>query len=917
MSHSDKDDFEKDPFEENGKRNDSGKSGDEPSFDDLFGNLDSSGSESPDFPDFGGEASEPHLSSPDGGDDAGGGDNAGEDFFDSLLSGGGAPQKDDTLAGLAGLEDLFGGKKDSGEDAGEDAASRPDAPEPEEDARTPSDEPDFDFDFSDSAGSETPSADEPEGVPDLDFDLSSLPNTEEPDAGPDLDFDLGSLPNTEEPKDGVQGEPLDLDFSGLDGEDAADSPDAGSDAPSAEGADADLDFDFGGLGGEGMGDSEPFAGDFSNDTPTGGDTASSLSGLTMETDGDGGLDTDFFKSLEEAGGGEEAFPSAEAGALSENASDPGGEGAEDAFDFSRGADDDFLKDLEAPESTPESPSPVSGIDFSDSSEGSSAGEGDELSLDDLLGGIPAGGGADAGLPGLTAETDGDGGLDTDFFKSLEGTGGGEEALPNLEESESTPESPSSVSGIDFSDSPEGSSAGDGDELSLDDLLGGVSADSSSEGEPSFDGLAGEGGAAPDDTAARLGSLQNMFGGDAAEDTAARLARFSAESGGEENLDSDFFADEAEREGGGVETSRAADGEVPADEGEDVVDTKTESTGAVPADSGKDADFPTFDDEEGDGFAALNTGDSPEGESTTAALAGFEGLVSSDGPAAGEDTAAFLGALTGAGEPAKDESTTAGLAGLEGLLGSGGDQREETAVRLSRLAEEDEESPDEQTLEDFLDSETTAGDSETPDGGSGDADIDDLLGGGANDGFGDTGGFSEFGGEFGGMGEAGEFSEFGGESEEGAEEAPEEDGDAEAETGKKKKSKAGKKEKPKKKKSRRRRKEELNDPVSKLLTVPQVFFILYLILGNVKGFLEWHRSGEFFTLPFFLLAFNGTGAVLLLLPALLRAFRKRYAEDSKLTEYTLFMFMLALSVAAMIMACHPLIFDLARNWGGPH
>ena len=616
--------------------------------------------------------------------------------------------------------------------------------------------------------------------------------------------------------------------------------------------------------------------------PAGGGADAGLPGLTAETDGDGGLDTDFFKSLEGTGGGEEALPN-----------------------------------LEESESTPESPSSVSGIDFSDSPEGSSAGDGDELSLDDLLGGIPAGGGAGAGLSGLTAETDGDGGLDTDFFKSLEGTGGGEEALPNLEESESTPESPSPVSGIDFSDSPEGSSAGDGDELSLDDLLGGVSADSSSEGEPSFDGLAGEGGAAPDDTAARLGSLQNMFGGDAAEDTAARLARFSAESGGEENLDSDFFADEAEREGGGVETSRAADGEVPADEGEDVVDTKTESTGAVPADSGKDADFPTFDDEEGDGFAALNTGDSPEGESTTAALAGFEGLVSSDGPAAGEDTAAFLGALTGAGEPAKDESTTAGLAGLEGLLGSGGDQREETAVRLSRLAEEDEESPDEQTLEDFLDSETTAGDSETPDGGSGDADIDDLLGGGANDGFGDTGGFSEFGGEFGGMGEAGEFSEFGGESEEGAEEAPEEDGDAEAETGKKKKSKAGKKEKPKKKKSRRRRKEELNDPVSKLLTVPQVFFILYLILGNVKGFLEWHRSGEFFTLPFFLLAFNGTGAVLLLLPALLRAFRKRYAEDSKLTEYTLFMFMLALSVAAMIMACHPLIFDLARNWGGPH
>ena len=825
MSHSDKDDFEKDPFEENGKRNDSGKSGDEPSFDDLFGNLDSSGSESPDFPDFGGEASEPHLSSPDGGDDAG------EDFFDSLLSDGGAPQKDDTLAGLAGLEDLFGGKKGSGENAGEDAASRPDAPEPEEDTRTPSDEPDFDFDFSDSAGSETPSADEPEGVPDLDFDLSSLPNTEEPDAGPDLDFDLGSLPNTEEPEDGVQGEPLDLDFSGLDGEDAADSPDAGSDAPSAEGADADLDFDFGGLGGEGTGDSEPSAGDFSNDTPAGDDTASFLSGLTTETNGDGGLDTDFFKSLEEAGGGEEAFPSAEAGAPSESASDPGGEGAEDAFDFSRGADDDFLKDFE--------------------------------------------------------------------------------------ESESTPESPSPVSGIDFSDSPEGSSAGEGDEPSLDDLLGGVSADSSSEGELSFDGLAGEGGAAPDDTAARLGSLQNMFGGDAADDTAARLARFSAESGGEGSLDSDFFADEAEREGDGAETSRAADGEAPADEGEDAFDTKTESTGAVPADSGQDADFPTFDDEGGDGFAALNTGDSPEGESTTAALAGFEGLVSSDGPAAGEDTAAFLGALTGAGEPAKDESTTAGLAGLEGFLGSGGDQGEETAVRLSRLAEEDEESPDEQTLEDFLDSETTAGGSETPDGASGDADIDDLRGGGANDGLGDTGEFSEFGGEFGGMGEAGEFSEFGGESGEDAEEAPEEDGDAEAKTGKKKKSKAGKNEKPKKKKSRRRRKEEQNDPVSKLLTVPQVFFILYLILGNVKGFLEWRRSGEFFTLPFFLLAFNGTGAVLLLLPALLRAFRKRYAEDSKLTEYTLFMFMLALSVAAMIMACHPLIFDLARNWGGPH
>ena len=143
---------------------------------------------------------------------------------------------------------------------------------------------------------------------------------------------------------------------------------------------------------------------------------------------------------------------------------------------------------------------------------------------------------------------------------------------------------------------------------------------------------------------------------------------------------------------------------------------------------------------------------------------------------------------------------------------------------------------------------------------------------------------------------------------------EEEESAESGKGKKKKKEKG----PKKEKSRRRRKQEQLDPVSKLLVIPQVFFIVYMILGNIKGILEWHGKGaEFFTLPFFLLAFNGTGFVLFLLPALLRAFRKRYAEDTKLTEYTLFMFMLAMAVAAMIMACHPLIFDLARNWGGPH
>ena len=106
--------------------------------------------------------------------------------------------------------------------------------------------------------------------------------------------------------------------------------------------------------------------------------------------------------------------------------------------------------------------------------------------------------------------------------------------------------------------------------------------------------------------------------------------------------------------------------------------------------------------------------------------------------------------------------------------------------------------------------------------------------------------------------------------------------------------------------------------------------LFIVIGACTGisvlFSQEYGAGDLaaFRRQHFISLVFGLGATavisvvsILCLPALLRAFRKRYAEDAKLTEYTLFMFMLAMAVAAMIMACHPLIFDLARNWGGPH
>ena len=320
-------------------------------------------------------------------------------------------------------------------------------------------------------------------------------------------------------------------------------------------------------------------------------------------------------------------------------------------------------------------------------------------------------------------------------------------------------------------------------------------------------------------------------------------------------------------------------------------------------------------DESDPFAVLNTGKESEGESTTAALAGLEGLAGSGDQSegdVGEDTLARLGFLSTDSEPEKDQSTTAALAGLSGLSGFGGEEEgEDTAVRLAHITEDEEEedeSPDERTLDDLVG------------GGSGEetdpfADLGDT-GTGEFDGFG-GGSFDEFGGETDGFPEMGEPGET--EEVEEAEEAEEDGADPKKKKRKAKKEK-GKKEpkEPKKKRSRRRKKED-TDPVSRLLKIPTVFFLLYLILGNVKGLLAAFKPAnafETFCTPFFLIAFNATGVVLFLLPALLRAFRKRYAEDPKLTEYTLFMFMMAAAVAALIFACHPLIFDLARNWGKP-
>ena len=870
MSHSGKDDFENDPFKnddfgsdpfsENGKTNDPDKSGDEPSFDELFGNFESS-SEPLDFSDFGGGTPDADGASADGADDTD------QVSFDDLLNDSSAPQKDDTLAGLAGLEDLFGGKAD----AGEDTASRLGALKPEETAPAES-----------GAGSEST------GAENFDADFSDFANSD---------------------SSAADGAAADLDFGDLDIDGTASAENAGGDG---------FDTDF----------SEFIS---PGDSAAGANGGSVGEEFSLDSDLIGGFGDDSLEASEEA---------------------PTEEGSKDPFDFPQGTDDDFLKSLEGGD-----------VDFSDAQPAREE-EGGSLP-DDLLGGAPAAAddtaarlgdlenlfgssGAEppadddtaSGLAGLSAEADAETGLDSDFFKSLQGTGGGEDSVPSAGNDDfgadlkpefpdfaDTPETDAgeSVSDVDFDfgfaapESGENSSA-EGGTGNLDTDFSDfaetpeTNAEDVSEGraeEASLDDLLGGTPAAGDDTAARLGGLEDMLGGDTAgDDTASGLAGLSAEAGGETGLDSDFFGNLAGSAAG-------ADG---SGDTEDAIDTKTEPADDLSS-GGGDAGLPSFDDEGADDFAALNTGDSGEGESTTAALAGFEGLVSPDGPAAGDDTAALLGALTGEGEPAKDESTTAGLAGLEGLLGAGGEQNEETAVRLSRLADEQEEdeSPDERTLDDFLaDGDGPSGDDTGfpafDDAGLGDefggSGLGDEFGGGSGDDSGPaddltdfTGGGDGFGDEFGAL---------------PAEDALTEEEESEpAESGKSRKGKKKGKE-PKKRKSSRRRKPELNDPVSRLLTIPQVFFVLYLILGNVKGIWEWHSKGaEFFTLPFFLLAFNGTGVVLFLLPALLRAFRKRYAEDAKLTEYTLFMFMLAMAVAAMIMACHPLIFDLARNWGGPH
>ena len=619
-----------------------------------------------------------------------------------------------------------------------------------------------------------------------------------------------------------------------------------------------------------LGDLENLFGGSGAEPPADDDTASGLAGLSAEPDGETGLDSDFFKSLQGTGGGEDSVPSAgndDFGAdlkpeFPDFADTPETDAGESVSDV------DFDFGFAAPESG-ENSSAEGGTgnldtDFSDfaetpetNAEDVSEGRAEEASLDDLLGGTPAAGDDTAARLG---------GLD-DLLGGTPAAGDDTAArLGGLEDM---------LGGDTASDDTAARLGG------LEDMLGGDTAG--------------------DDTAARLGGLEDMLGGDTAgDDTASGLAGLSAESDGETGLDSDFF--------GNLADSGGTDG---TGDTEDAIDTKTEPADDL-SDGGGDAGFPSFGDEGADDLAALNTGDSGEGESTTAALAGFEGLVSPDGPAAGDDTAALLGALTGEGEPAKDESTTAGLAGLEGLLGAGSEQNEETAVRLSRLADEEEEdeSPDERTLDDFLADGDGLSGGDTGFPAFDDAGLGDEFGGGSGDDSGPADDLADFTGEGDGFGD-----EFGALPAGDALTEEEESEPAESDKGKKGKKKG---KEPKKRKSSRRRKPELNDPVSKLLTIPQVFFILYLILGNVKGIWEWHSKGaEFFTLPFFLLAFNGTGVVLFLLPALLRAFRKRYAEDTKLTEYTLFMFMLAMAVAAMIMACHPLIFDLARNWGGPH
>ena len=600
-------------------------------------------------------------------------------------------------------------------------------------------------------------------------------------------------------------------------------------------------------------------------------------------------------------------------------------------------------------------------DLLNSSSGTPAEKDDTLAglagLEDMLGGSeestdsPAEPSAE-----LTSEGEGELGLDSDFFGTFNGS---ENTETPAEPETPEPAGDFSLDDLNLSDADaEPAAPSEGEESSLDDLLGGDSASDTgspdqfgafpsepadAENTDPFSALNTGEEKGADTTMSGLAGLEAALGGGtgADEDTASRLAGLTADGGGDGALDSDFLGSFADSDapdtgedtpagelssetaafdpdfiGGFGDDSFQASEEAPTEEESPSFDTE---------DAGPDTDFlsdsaenepaplPEASDES-DPFAVLNTGKEPEGESTTAALAGLEGLAGSGGKSegdVGEDTLARLGFLSTDSEPEQDQSTTAALAGLSGLSGLGGDSEgEDTAVRLAHMTEDEEEeedeSPDERTLDDLVGGGGEETDSFADLGGTGPGEFDEF-GSGSFDGFGGgTDGFSE-------TGEPGDTEE--------AEEAGE---DADGTDPKKKKRKAkkekGKKEpkEPKKKRSYRRKKED-TDPVSRLLKIPTVFFLLYLILGNVKGLLAAFKPAnafETFCTPFFLIAFNATGLVLFLLPALLRAFRKRYAEDPKLTEYTLFMFMMAAAVAALIFACHPLIFDLARNWGKP-
>lgn len=342
---------------------------------------------------------------------------------------------------------------------------------------------------------------------------------------------------------------------------------------------------------------------------------------------------------------------------------------------------------------------------------------------------------------------------------------------------------------------------------------------------------------------------------------------------------------------------------------------------------KEEDDDPFAEKGGSGedpFASLLNADASEeeAESTMARLSHLEEGVDRAGKSGdAEDTEAKLSHLLDeGGTPTEsiDETTEQRLSHLLADVDFSDDRpKEETAARLGELEQEMDEADN---SDDADDSEWDAQDG-TEDDGEAASDEKDFSGkktetvsDGQTDETSLPDGLPDFGDDLtedlsGDLTEdlsGGGFPEFpddgfhdnlvSGEGETGAADSPELD---------RKKTKKGKKasktpkiSKTKKKKKVRttRRREKLpRTGADHLLLLSWVFFILIIILGNLIGVMT-----KGVNLPFFLILFNALGLVLLMIPSLLKAKKKR---EKSINFYDALM---ALALTFLILGCMTLV-----------